>query len=145
MANLLTGEHLCPRIYDIMSRAADTVMNSVPGIAAGEEKAFADVTYALIMSGIAMQMMGNSLPASGADHHISHMIEMEPAAFEVKFPQCTGKRRAWGTLVAVREYKRLAQIGEDIAPFLRDYAPVPEEELRAFFRREARRLAHTRK
>ncbi len=23
MANLLTGEHLCPRIYDIMSRAAE--------------------------------------------------------------------------------------------------------------------------
>ena len=132
MANLLTGEHLCPRIYDIMSRAADTVMNSVPGIAAGEEKACADVTYALIMSGIAMQMMGNSRPASGADHHISHMIEMEPAAFEVKFPAMHGEKTGVGTLVAVREYKRLAQI-EDIAPFLRDYAPVPEEELRAFF------------
>ena len=132
MANLLTGEHLCPRIYDIMSRAADTVMNSVPGIAAGGEKAFADVTYALIMSGIAMQMMGNSRPASGADHHISHMIEMEPAAFEVKFPAMHGEKTGVGTLVAVREYKRLAQI-EDIAPFLRDYAPVPEEELRAFF------------
>ena len=132
MANLLTGEHLCPRIYDIMSRAADTVMNSVPGIAAGEEKAFADVTYALIMSGIAMQMMGNSRPASGADHHISHMIEMEPAAFEVKFPTMHGEKTGVGTLVAVREYKRLAQI-EDIAPFLRDYAPVPEEEFRAFF------------
>jgi len=68
------------------------------------------VTYALIMSGIAMQMMGNSRPASGADHHISHMIEMEPAAFEVKFPAMHGEKTGVGTLVAVQEYKRLAQI-----------------------------------
>lgn len=39
--------------------------------------------HALIMSGIAMQMMGNSRPASGAEHHVSHMTEMKPAAFEV--------------------------------------------------------------
>ena len=88
MAHVLTNELLCEKIYSIMQDAADTVMQSVPGIARGEESAYADVTYALIMSGIAMQMMGNSRPASGAEHHISHMIEMEPEAFPVKFPLC---------------------------------------------------------
>ena len=66
IANLLTGEHFCAEIHDIMKSAADTVMDSVPGIVRGEDKAYVDVTYALIMSGIAMQMMGNSRPASGA-------------------------------------------------------------------------------
>ena len=28
-----------------------------------------------------MQLMGNSRPASGCEHHISHLIEMGPAAF----------------------------------------------------------------
>lgn len=132
MAHVLTDELLCDKIYGIMQDAADTVMQSVPGIARGEESAYAKVTYALIMSGIAMQMMGNSRPASGAEHHISHMIEMEPEAFPVKFPAMHGEKTGVGSLIAVREYKRLAKI-EDITPYITDYAPVPEEHFRKFF------------
>ena len=132
IANLLTGEHFCAEIHDIMKSAADTVMDSVPGIVRGEDKAYVDVTYALIMSGIAMQMMGNSRPASGAEHHISHMIEMEPAAFKVAFPAMHGEKTGVGSLIAVREYKRLAGIS-DIAPYVRPYAPVPEEHFIRFF------------
>ena len=132
MAHVLTNELLCEKIYSIMQDAADTVMQSVPGIALGEESAYADVTYALIMSGIAMQMMGNSRPASGAEHHISHMIEMEPEAFPVKFPAMHGEKTGVGSLIAVREYKRLAKI-EDITPYITDYAPIPEEHFRKFF------------
>ena len=132
MAHILTNELLCEKIYSIMQDAADTVMQSVPSIARGEESAYADVTYALIMSGIAMQMMGNSRPASGAEHHISHMIEMEPEAFPVKFPAMHGEKTGVGSLIAVREYKRLAKI-EDITPYITDYAPIPEEHFRKFF------------
>ncbi len=132
MAHVLTNELLCEKIYSIMQGAADTVMQSVPGIVRGEESAYADVTYALIMSGIAMQMMGNSRPASGAEHHISHMIEMEPEAFPVKFPAMHGEKTGVGSLIAVREYKRLAKI-EDITPYITDYAPIPEEHFRKFF------------
>ena len=113
MAHVLTNELLCEKIYSIMQDAADTVMQSVPGIARGEESAYADVTYALIMSGIAMQMMGNSRPASGAEHHISHMIEMEPEAFPVKFPAMHGEKTGVGSLIAVREYKRLAKVSRE--------------------------------
>lgn len=132
MAHVLTNELLCEKIYSIMQSAADTVMQSVPGIVRGEESAYADVIYALIMSGIAMQMMGNSRPASGAEHHISHMIEMEPEAFPVKFPAMHGEKTGVGSLIAVREYKRLAKI-EDITPYITDYAPIPEEHFRKFF------------
>ena len=55
-----------------MQDAADTVMQSVPGIARGEESAYADVTYALIMSGIAMQMMGNSARLRRGASYIPH-------------------------------------------------------------------------
>ena len=132
IANILTGEHFCSRIHDIMKSAADTVMESVPGIVCGSDKAYTDVTYALIMSGIAMQMMGNSRPASGGEHHISHMIEMEPAEFSVAFPAMHGEKTGVGSLLAVREYKRLAETS-DITPYLKPYAPVPEEHFRRFF------------
>ncbi len=132
IAHLLTGEYLCERIRDIMADAADTVMESIPGILAGEDEAYTNVTYALIMSGIAMQMMGNSRPASGAEHHISHMIEMGPEKFAVRFPALHGEKTGVGSVVASEEYERLARI-EDIAPYLTDYSPVSEEELKDFF------------
>ena len=60
------------------------------------------------------------------------MIEMEPEAFLVKFPAMHGEKTGVGSLIAVREYKRLAKI-EDITPYITDYAPVPEEHFRKFF------------
>lgn len=132
MANLVTGEHLCEKIYDIMAKAADTVMESIPGILSGDASAYTNVTYALIMSGIAMQLMGNSRPASGGEHHISHMIEMEPESFTVRFPALHGEKTGVGSVIASKEYHRLAEI-EDITPYLVPYESVPAEEIRAFF------------
>lgn len=132
IAHVLTGEHLCEKIFDIMKQAADTVMQSVPGIARGEDKAYADVTYALIMSGVAMQLMGNSRPASGGEHHISHMTEMRPVAFPVAFDSMHGEKTGVGSLLAVREYRRIAAI-EDIAPYVKPYAPVANAHFERFF------------
>ena len=132
IANLLTGEYLCPVIYELMNKAADTAMDSVDGILKGEDAAFENVTYALVMSGIAMQMMGNSRPASGAEHHISHMIEMEPERFEVKFPALHGEKTGVGTVIASEEYYKLREI-EDIAPFVKAYEAVSDEKLAEFF------------
>ena len=132
IANLLTGEYLCPVIYELMNKAADTAMDSVDGILKGEAEAFENVTYALVMSGIAMQMMGNSRPASGAEHHISHMIEMEPEKFEVKFPALHGEKTGVGTVIASKEYYRLREI-DDISLCVKDYAPVSDVKLSEFF------------
>ena len=132
IAHLLTGEYLCPRIRDIMAEAVETVTGSIPGILAGNPEAYASVTYALVMSGIAMQMMGNSRPASGAEHHISHCIEMEPAMLPVRFPALHGEKTGVGSVLAAKEYERLAEI-EDITPYLREYRPVSGETFRTFF------------
>ena len=43
-----------------------------------------------------------------------------------------GEKTGVGSLIAVREYKRLAKI-EDITPYITDYAPIPEEHFRKFF------------
>ena len=131
IAHIVTGEFFCRRIHDLMFEATETVMKSVPGIIAGEEEAYYDITYALILSGIAMQMMGNSRPASGCEHHISHLIEMGPEKMTVRFGALHGEKTGVGSIVCLKEYKRLAEI-EDIAPYLTDYAPFPAEELGGF-------------
>lgn len=132
IAHLVTGEYLCERIMNIMAEAADTVMNNITGIVNGEDSAYESVTYALIMSGVAMQMMGNSRPASGSEHHISHMIETGPVSLNVEFPALHGEKTGVGSIIAADEYKRLARV-EDITPYLIDYATLDEDEMRRWY------------
>lgn len=132
MAHELTGEYLCQRIYDITKEATDKVMASVPGILAGDEDAYADVILALCMSGIAMQMMGNSRPASGAEHHISHFIEMMPEGLTIRFPSMHGEKTGVGAVLVSREYKRLAET-PDLHGRVRAYTPLDRDEICSFF------------
>lgn len=132
MANLLTGEPVCERIFKIMKEAVDCIKNSVDGIVNGEAKAYEAVTYGLLMSGLAIQMLGTSRPASGAEHHISHLIETEPEALSVHSDALHGEKVGVGTILAAEEYHRLAQT-EDIAPYVIPYQPIDENQLRSFF------------
>ncbi|MBR5979586.1 MAG: sn-glycerol-1-phosphate dehydrogenase [Oscillospiraceae bacterium] len=132
MAHVLTGEYYCERIADITQQAADAVVASLSGILSGEAEAYERVTYALVMSGIAMQMMGNSRPASGSEHHVSHLIEMGPSSLDVRFQALHGEKTGVGSVVAVKEYKRLAET-EDITSHVRDYKDVPSEVIRNYF------------
>jgi len=132
ISHKLIGEYLCPEIFELMKKATDIVMDSVPGICAGDGEAYANVTYALVMSGIAMQMIGNSRPASGAEHHISHLMEMGPQKLTVRFPALHGEKTGVGTLIAAKEYHRLAET-EDITPYITDYENVPEQTIRDYY------------
>jgi glycerol-1-phosphate dehydrogenase [NAD(P)+] len=132
MSHILTSEYYCERIAEITQQAADAVVESLDGILTGDAEAYEKVTYALVMSGIAMQMMGNSRPASGSEHHVSHLIEMGPSGLDVRFQALHGEKTGVGSVVALKEYKRLAA-AEDIAPYVKDYAPVPDSVIRDYF------------
>ena len=63
--------------------------------------------YALILSGLAMQMVGNSRPASCAEHHLSHLWEME--VINGHLDALHGEKVSVGMMLVLKEYKRIAQ------------------------------------
>lgn len=130
IAHALTGEFYCSRIADIMAEATQAVLESSKGIAAGEEAAFETLTYGLLLSGIAMQMMGNSRPASGGEHHISHFIEMGPDGLEIHSDALHGEKVGVGTILAAAEYHRLAELP---AESWGDYPDLGREEVYSVF------------
>ena len=133
IAHELTGEAVCPVIYDIMKDAVARIWDSCLDTLSGSTEAYESVVYGLLMSGLAMQLMGNSRPASGAEHHISHLIEMRPAALgAVNSSALHGEKVGVGTLIAAREYHRLAEI-VDISALVRPYEPLDDGWLRAFY------------
>lgn len=132
IAHAVTGEPVCQRIYGIMEEAVNRIWNSAPEIREGVPETYEPVTYGLLMSGLAIQMLGTSRPASGGEHHISHLIEMEPAELGVRSEALHGEKVGVGSILASREYHRLTE-PEDITPYVLPYRPIDQAALRRFF------------
>lgn len=107
IAHTLTNEYFCNTIHDMTMAATKAVIESAEAIKTGDITAYEKLTYGLLMSGLAMQMLGNSRCASGAEHHISHLIEMQPEGLIVKSDALHGEKVGVGTLIACSEYHRL--------------------------------------
>jgi len=132
ISHLVTGEVVCEKIFSIMQNAVQCVWEHSPETLQGSLEAYEAVIYGLLMSGLAIQLLGTSRPASGGEHHISHLIETEPAALGVHSPALHGEKVGVGTIMASAEYRRMAQV-EDIAPHVVPYRPIDQSWLKEFF------------
>lgn len=132
ISHALTGEFICHTIEGMTRDAVKEVYGCCEKVRERDEHAMEQLTYALLLSGLAMQLMGNSRPASGAEHHISHLIEMEPEKLGVHSSALHGEKVGVGTVLVSSVYHRLAGI-TDISGHVKPYQFYPEEELRDFY------------
>ncbi len=77
ISHIVTGEYYCETVSRLEFEAVREVESVLDQIRDGNPACMEKLMYALILSGLAMQMIGNSRPASGAEHHVSHLWEME--------------------------------------------------------------------
>jgi glycerol-1-phosphate dehydrogenase [NAD(P)+] len=77
LARRLQQEYHCPLMEAVVRKALAVSTAQAAGIAARDADACRDLFEALLLSGLAMGMVGNSRPASGAEHHLSHYWEMD--------------------------------------------------------------------
>jgi glycerol-1-phosphate dehydrogenase [NAD(P)+] len=75
--------------YNLANWLSDPV-----GVRQGNKDAVADLFVGLAVSGIAMELHGSSRPASGADHQIAHIWEME-------YLEHRGEKTSHGACVAI--------------------------------------------
>ena len=130
ISHILTGEYLCERIAALTKEATDEVLNSADGICNADTAAYESLMRGLLLSGIAMQLLGNSRPASGAEHHISHIIEMSPEPLEISSDALHGEKVGVGTLMAIKEYHRIC---ENASVTFRDYHSRSVEDIEKIF------------
>ncbi|HYU15340.1 MAG TPA: iron-containing alcohol dehydrogenase, partial [Candidatus Acidoferrum sp.] len=79
-ARLVTGEHFCPTVADLALGAARKAIDAARELETDPTAAAASLTDAILVSGFAMQAMGNSRPAASAEHTIAHFWETTHAA-----------------------------------------------------------------
>ena len=132
IAHVLAGEHFCERIEQMTRKALKTVHEYCDRICGRDAEAIEQLIYALLLSGLAMQLMGNSRPASGSEHHISHLIEMHPEKLGVFSSALHGEKVGVATLLISEYYHKLIKT-EKIDTRVKNYAFPSEEELRLFY------------
>ena len=76
LSSLVNGEPLCPFIYDLTFNTVKQISEIGKSVLSRDEKSIELLMNALIIVGIAMAYMGNSRPASGSEHHLSHFFEV---------------------------------------------------------------------
>ncbi|QOR82945.1 sn-glycerol-1-phosphate dehydrogenase [Geobacillus stearothermophilus] len=76
-AHWMADEPYCPFVHQLTEQSLKACVDHIDDIADGGEQGIRVLMNALLQSGIAMLLMGQSYSASGAEHHLSHYWEME--------------------------------------------------------------------
>lgn len=128
IARLVAGEYYCERVAALAQEALDMMTSCADTLRRGGAPDFEAMTMAQMLSGLTMQLLGNSRAASGAEHLIAHLVEMKPPRFETSrgiHGECVGV----GTIICADEYHRMARK----TPKARPFEPLSESWIREKF------------
>ncbi len=76
LSHVVNGEYLCPAVYDLTLQMLHSVKGLGQRLQNRDPMAIQTLMEALVGVGVAMAYMGNSRPASGSEHHLSHFFEV---------------------------------------------------------------------
>lgn len=105
IGHIITGEYLCEEIYNLEYEAVHQVESVLPEIRKQDPESMEKLMCALLLSGLAMQMTGNSRPASGAEHHISHLLEM--SIINEPIDALHGEKVSVGLILVLEYYEKI--------------------------------------
>lgn len=76
LSHCVNGEPLCRYIYDTTMEQVQTTTSLAEGLLRRDGESVRALMEALVVIGIMMRFVGNSRPASGSEHHLSHFFEV---------------------------------------------------------------------
>ena len=76
LAALVNGEYLCETVLGATYEEVEKTRGLASGIVERDANAVGTLMGALVSVGILMAYVGNSRPASGSEHHLSHYFEI---------------------------------------------------------------------
>lgn len=76
LASVALGEYLCDFIWDSTYAVVEQTVAYAEGLKNRDEQSVGALMEALVAVGIFMAYVGNSRPASGSEHHLSHYFEI---------------------------------------------------------------------
>lgn len=125
ISSLLYGEEIRADAEELMREALFACTENIPKIQKGDAEGISALMNALLISGYAMLLAGNSRPASGAEHHMSHYLEMDYLKRGKRIP-LHGVKVGLGTMVSLFLYHNVSRFsfaGEERVRAVADSLP----------------------
>lgn len=122
LSHVVNGEFFCQYIYDGVYDITKGIFSLADKIKERDGEAIRKLTEALVLMGIYLSFAGNSRPASGSEHHLSHYFEITGIVFgRPYFPH--GTDVAFSAAITARLREMLLETGYD-----REYFRLGEDE-----------------
>ena len=114
LAKVINGEHYCDRVVELVEDCVQDVLKVADKAKDRDPEVLGDIMEGLVLTGVAMSLYGNSRPASGCEHHMSHYWEMmfEQAG---KRPVPHGTQVGVGTVLVLKLVEALRSRKVDFA------------------------------
>ena len=76
ISHAVNGEYFCRRVYELVMGEVRACRDNIDLAMARDEQAVGALMRSLVTVGVCMAYVGNSRPASGSEHHLSHFFEI---------------------------------------------------------------------
>ena len=112
LAKVINGEHYCGHIVELVESCVADVLRDADKAKDRDPEVLGRIMEGLVLTGVAMSLYGNSRPASGCEHHMSHYWEMmfEQAG---KRPVPHGTQVGVGTVLILKLVEALRRTNVD--------------------------------
>lgn len=121
LAHLLRGEYFCQYVFDMVMDTVKKTESTAKAVLARDRDAIRNLMEGLVMVGVMMSYVGNSRPASGSEHHLSHFFEIT-GLLNGKPYYLHGIDVLYAAAVTARLRERLLALDPPFAPYVRDRA-----------------------
>ena len=81
LSHIVNGEYFCQEVYDATLNIVWQTVNAAEAIRRHDKAALSTLCEGLVTVGILMSYVGNSRPASGSEHHLSHFFKITGLLF----------------------------------------------------------------
>ena len=125
LGHLLWDEPYSPEIATRVRKTLDACIAATAEIGQATAGGIRKLMFSLIDSGVCMLDYGNSRPAAGCEHYMSHFLEMKLLR-EGRHAVLHGAKVALCSLLAANRYARLRQIERSQAAGLLAAASLPD-------------------
>lgn len=114
LSAIVNNEHICPDIIALVRSCVSDILAKAPRLKEKDPEVLGDVMTGLVISGTAISLYGDSRPASGAEHHMSHYWETVMDQRGVR-GSMHGEQVAVGTVAVLMLAEELLKVTPDFA------------------------------
>jgi len=113
LSRLINDEYYCDFVSELVMHSLEKCIETADGLQRREDNSIRNLMESLLLTGIAMSFTGNSRPASGAEHHLSHFVEVM-YHFDCKEAPSHGIKVGYSTIVMNYIRERLVKLTPDL-------------------------------